>query len=53
MLERALIFAISAAERYGFRLSRNFWYLRSNRPVHWTARSGPVLEIELACSSAK
>ena len=48
-----LIFASSAAEKYGFRLRRNFSYLRSNSPVHWTARSGPVCEIEAACSSAK
>src|ERR1043165_6508967 len=48
-----LIFASSPAEKYGFRLRRNFSYLRSNRPVHWTARSGPVREIEAAWSSAK
>jgi len=47
------IFAISDAEKYGFRFSRNFWYLRSKRPVHCTARSGPVREIDAAWSRAK
>ena len=48
-----MIFAISDAEKYGFRFSRNFWYLRSKRPVHCTARSGPVREIDAAWSRAK
>ena len=49
----ALIFAISAAEKYGLRLSRNFSYFRSKSPVHCTEMSGPVFEIDAAWSSEK